>query len=283
DWTVVPPGEEEVEAALERSQEPETPYLFPRHPDEVDRLDLQHFALRETLGANFLAPVESPVRVLDVGTGTGQWGIEVCWEHPEALVVGFDLVAGRAEHPSGYRHVRGNLLQGLPFREGSFDFVHQRLLTWGVPVAAWPGVVAELVRVTRPGGWVELAEVTRPQQTGPATQAFFDLIHQHLAVPLDLDVTDIVFRSLDEYLRRAGLEEVARREVVLPVGEWGGQVGTFMATDFRTGGARLCEVMQTRSSSLAEEAKGLLSQAMDEFDQHRTIFPVAVAYGCKPA
>ena len=32
-------------------------YLFPRHPSEVDRLDVQHYALREALGANYLAPV----------------------------------------------------------------------------------------------------------------------------------------------------------------------------------------------------------------------------------
>src|SRR5579884_2867892 len=126
DWSVVPPGEEEVEAALERSREPEAPYVLPHNPDEVDRLDLQHFALREALGANFLAPVESPSRVLDVGTGTGQWGFEVCHRFPGALVVGFDLVRGKPNPPPGYRHVRGNLLQGLPFRDGSFDFVHQR-------------------------------------------------------------------------------------------------------------------------------------------------------------
>ena len=258
-------------------------YLFPRHPDEVNRLDLQHFALREALGRNFLAPVEAPGRVLDVGTGTGQWGFEVCHRFPDALVVGFDLVPGKPDHPPGYRHVRGNLLQGLPFQDDVFDFVHQRFLTWGVPVAAWPGVVVELVRVTRPGGWIELVEITaRPQRTGPATQALFDLIHRHLAGPLGLDTTDVVFHSLDEYLRRAGLEEIVRREIALPLGEWGGQVGSLLATDSRTAGQRLCELLRARSPDQAEEAIQLLSRAMDELDQHRTIFPVAVAYGRRP-
>src|SRR5579884_3022095 len=225
DWSLELPTPEEVEAALNRPREPETPYVFPRHPEEVDRLDLQHFALRETLGANFLAPVESPVRVLDVGTGTGQWGFEVCHRFPGALVVGFDLVRGKPNPPPGYRHVRGNLLQGLPFRDGSFDFVHQRLLIWGIPVGAWPEVVAELVRVTRPGGWVELVEISvRPGRIGPATDRLFDLVLQ-MAGSQGLDTEGIVFRSLDDYLRRAGLEEVRRRELSLPVGEWGGQVG----------------------------------------------------------
>ena len=254
-------------------------YLFPRHPGEADRLDLQHHALREALGRNYLAPISSPGRVLDVGTGTGQWGIEVCWEHPEALVVGFDLVAGRAEHPSGYRHVRGNVLQGLPFREGSFDFVHQRFLSSGIPLAEWPGVVAELVRVTRPGGWVELVEpMVKPQRLGPATQRLGDLLLGQVAA-LGLDTANVVFDSLDGYLREAGLEAVERREVELPIGEWGGRVGSFMLSDIRAVCTRLCEVLESRGAISAEEAADLIRRSTREFEEYRTVWPVAVAFG----
>src|SRR5579884_3217691 len=282
DWSLRLPSPEEVEAARERPREPATPYLFPRHPDEVDRLDLQHFALREALGANFLAPVESPVRVLDVGTGTGQWGFEMAHRFPTALVVGFDLVRGKPNPPPGYRHVRGNLLQGLPFRDDVFDFVHQRFLIWGIPVAAWPGAVAELVRVTRPGGWVELTEIpTELRQAGPSTERLFALFLQ-MAGSQGLDTEGIVFRSLDDYLRRAGLEEVRRRELSLPVGEWGGQVGSFMATDFRAAGMRICEALRARSSATADEAEELLRRSLEEWERHHTVWPVAIAHGRKP-
>jgi SAM-dependent methyltransferase len=258
-------------------------YLFPRHPEEVDRLDLQHFALREALGANFLAPVEGPSRVLDVGTGTGQWGFEVGHQFPGALVVGFDLVRGKPGAPPGYRHVRGNLLQGLPFRDGVFDLIHQRLLTWGIPVDAWPEVVRELVRVTRPGGWVELTEIpTELRRAGPSTERLFALFLR-LAAPLGLDAEGVVFRSLDGYLRQAGLEEITRREMELPVGEWGGRVGSFLATDFRAAGARICEVLRARSGALAEEAEALLRRSLEEWEHHRAVWPVAVVYGRKPA
>ncbi len=282
DWSLRLPSPEEVEAALERSSEPETPYLMPRHPDEVDRLDLQHFALRETLGANFLAPVESPVRVLDVGTGTGQWGFEVCHRFPGALVVGFDLVPGKPDHPSGYRHVRGNLLQGLPFRDDVFDFVHQRFLVAGIPVSAWPGVVAELVRVTRPGGWIELVDsATDLRRTGPATTRLFDLLRP-LGEAAGLDTTSVTFRSLDDYLRRSGVERITRREEALPVGEWGGRIGSFLATDWRSGLTRLCETMRARSPHLVEEVLILLDQAVQEWERHQSTWPVAIVYGCKP-
>src|SRR5579884_910633 len=283
-WSLEPPSGAEIEAARERSREPEySSYFFPRHPGEVDRLDLQHFALREALGANFLAPVEGPSRVLDVGTGTGQWGFEVGHQFPGALVVGFDLVRGKPGAPPRYRHVRGNLLQGLPFRDGVFDFVHQRFLTAGIPVDAWPEVVRELVRVTRPGGWVELVESTAElRQVGPATQRLFALFLR-LAAPLGLDAEGVVFRSLDGYLCQAGLEEITRREMELPVGEWGGRVGSFLATDFRAAGARICEVLRARSGALAEEAEALLRRSLEEWEHHRAVWPVAVVYGRKPA
>lgn len=50
-------------------------------------------------------------------------------------------------------------LKGLPFPDQQFDYVHQRLLVAAIPAANWPEVIHELVRVTRPGGWVELLEV----------------------------------------------------------------------------------------------------------------------------
>src|SRR5579884_3357182 len=281
-WSLELPSAEEVEAALERSREPESPYLFPRHPEEVDRLDLQHFALREALGANFLAPVEAPERVLDVGTGTGQWGFELAHQFPGALVVGFDLVRGKPEHPPGYREVRGNLLQGLPFRDESFDFVHQRFLVAGIPLAAWPGAVRELVRVTRPGGWVELVDsATDLQRAGPVTIRLFDLLRP-LGAAAGLDTTSVIFHSLDDYLRRSGVERVTRREEALPVGEWGGRIGSFLATDWRSGLTRLCETMRARSPHLVEEVLILLDQAVQEWERHQSTWPVAIVYGCKP-
>jgi SAM-dependent methyltransferase len=86
EWGLDVPSEGEISAAMETLPAKDSEhYLFPRHPGEVDRLDIQHYALRETLHANYLAPVEDPQRVLDVGCGTGQWGFEMCREFATAL------------------------------------------------------------------------------------------------------------------------------------------------------------------------------------------------------
>jgi SAM-dependent methyltransferase len=282
-WVLELPSQDQVTAATGGSAVVDTaPYLFPRHPTEIDRLDVQHYALRETLGANYLAPVERATRVLDTGCGSGQWGFELSGQFPEALVVGLDLGPGKREQPAGHRFVRGNLLQGLPFRDGSFDFVHQRLLLAGLPLASWPGVVEDLVRVTRPGGWVELVEPPfEIEREGPANQRLRTFTVA-LAASRGMDSGRVVFDSVDGWLRQAGLVNVVRREIGVRIGEWGGQAGSLMVSDFRAAYTRLLDAMEQRSMLTAEEGRDLIQRAQEEWQHNRMLWSFAIAFGQKP-
>ena len=281
-WLEVPTGEQIALAIESDTTSENVRYLLPRHPGEIDRLDIQHYALRETMGANFLAPVDSPHWLLDVGCGTGQWGFEACVQFPNAMVVGLDLVAGKPNRPSRYYWVKANLLQGLPFVHDQFDFVHQRLLVTGVPVASWPAVVAEFVRVTRPGGWVELVEPPLAlEEAGPATERLLALT-TGISAALGLDTTRVVFDSLDDYLRQAGLVGVERRHLSMPIGRWGGQIGSLLVTDLRAGFTRVCEVLQARSKLSAEEAADVIKRAHEEWEHGRMSWTFAIAFGRKP-
>jgi SAM-dependent methyltransferase len=283
-WPLQLPSDGEISAEMERLPENDNEhYLFPRHLGEIDRLDIQHYAIRDTLGANFLAPVDGPERVLDVGSGTGQWGFEMCQLLAPALVVGLDLVPGKLGQPLRYQYVRSNVLHGLPFADNQFDFVHQRLLVAGLPVSSWPAVAGDLARVTRRGGWVELVEMRyQAERAGPAVQRLADLTRTFLA-SLALDTTDVVYRSLDAYLVEAGLTDIVRREAAVPVGRWGGAVGSLMVTTVRAGTTRVCEVLQARGMLSADEARELVQEALVEWENGRMAYPVVVAYGKKPS
>lgn len=254
-------------------------YLLPRHIGEIDRLDLQHYAFRAALGVLHQAPVERPALVLDAGAGTGQWGWDLSEEFPRALVVGVDLVAGKRGWPARYQPVRADLLHRLPFRDAVFDFVHQRLLFLGIPVRDWPAVAQDLVRVTKPGGWVELIESrTDLQGAGPAIEQLYQ-VSLKAAELRDLDTSSSVFHSLAEYLRRAGLREVHRLEVRLPIGEWGGEVGSLMATNFRTAFTRLLEA---RVGFGPAERAELLTRVQEEYEERHVTVTWGIAYGQRP-
>jgi SAM-dependent methyltransferase len=258
-------------------------YIFPRHAGEVDRLDLQHYALHEALGGHYLAPVSTPQFLLDVGCGSGQWAYDLCTEYPDALVVGIDLVPSKPDRPPNFRFVRGNVLQGLPLVPDRFDFVHQRLLVGGVPMNTWPALVLDLVRVTRPGGWIELVEVGfEVEPAGPATKRMVEMM-QRLGRSLGLDTTGIVLRSLSEYLHRAGVTDIQQRGVTLPIGEWGGRIGSFLASDFRAAATRVCSVFQAKFGLSADECRDLLNAMPQEWEAHKSQLSFAYAFGRRAA
>jgi hypothetical protein len=178
--------------------------------------------------------------------------------------------------------VRANVLHGLPFSDGQFDFVHQRLLLAGLPLAAWPAVAADLVRVTRPGGWVELSEPPfEIEREGPANGRLRGLTTE-LTASMGLDSTRVVFDSVDGWLREAGLTGVVRREISVRIGEWGGQVGSLMVTNFRAAYMRLCDALEKRSMLTAEEGWDLIRRAQDEWEHNRMLWSFAIAFGQKP-
>jgi SAM-dependent methyltransferase len=288
EWSLEVPNEEEVAAAGQAGQRGvggDLPYLLPHHaiePAEIDRLDVQHYGLRGLLGANYLAPLKQPSRILDVGCGTGLWAYELCAEFPRAEVVGLDLVPSKRPWPATYRFVRANLLQGLPFADDRFDFVHQRFLMAGVPVKSWQVMVQDLVRTTRPGGWVELVEGTVEwEPAGAATERLAGLI-QRLARTRGLDSTGIVFRSVDSYLTRAGMGDVERRIVRLPVGEWAGRIGSLLATNNRAVFTQLAPAFEARFGLPERECRELIRVMQQECEELHTTFSVAIAMGRKP-
>jgi len=142
-------------------------YIGAKDAEADQFLDFQHFLVRRVLGGNHHSPLTQPRLILDVGCGTGRWVVEMATEFPGAQVVGLDLVTpGKAEamlHTLGplaanVSFVEADALKRLPFSDGTFDFVQLRLMYSDLPAASYPAVMRELMRVTRPGGWIECVE-----------------------------------------------------------------------------------------------------------------------------
>ncbi|KZV65309.1 hypothetical protein PENSPDRAFT_737815 [Peniophora sp. CONT] len=103
-----------------------------------------------------------PTKVLDLGCGTGAWILECAKVWRETEFVGLDLVPlhpdVRGELGSRIRWIQDNALDGLPFPNDEFDFVHVKRLARGVPEDRWDFLLDEIARVMRPGGALEILE-----------------------------------------------------------------------------------------------------------------------------
>ncbi len=206
--------------AEERHYLDEAFYLLPKDWQEGNRLDFQHFLLRLALHSNFVAPISPFVqRILDVGTGTGIWAREMATQFPSAFVTGVDLEPPvTTQAPPNCQFVKADILKGLPYPPATFDFTHQRLMMVAIPALCWPSVIHELVRVTRPGGWIELVEGSSEfAPAGPLTSEFlhwWDIYSRKEGFDLSL------LAKLGLMLQSTGLSQVQEHRLHLPLGTW---------------------------------------------------------------
>ncbi|RUP43546.1 S-adenosyl-L-methionine-dependent methyltransferase [Jimgerdemannia flammicorona] len=119
-------------------------YFLPRDNQEIDRLIMQHYL----------------VKSIFEGCGPGTWIIDIAADHPDTECHAIDMspIFPETLNPPNISFHKCNVLEGLPFEDESFDFVHMRSLIFGLRAGEWPAVLAELFRVTKPGGFIQLVE-----------------------------------------------------------------------------------------------------------------------------
>ena len=144
---------------------------------EFKRSRTLHELMKQTWGVHFASPIEQELtrgkdfKVLDVACGiSGSWLLQLSKDYPLAKFVGLDILPVFAKDYSqdNLQFIQGDVLKGLPFGDNSFDFVHTRFVTIEFTEEQWEeNVIKELVRVCKPGGWVELLEIEEIKYMGP--------------------------------------------------------------------------------------------------------------------
>ncbi|KAI0405812.1 S-adenosyl-L-methionine-dependent methyltransferase [Xylaria palmicola] len=199
-------------------------YPIPNDESEQNREDLLHAMMLEaTDGQHFFAPIaDHPHKILDLGTGTGIWAIEMADRYPSAEVLGIDLSPIQPPWiPSNCKFVIDDI-EDTWENGGDWDFIHMRnaLAVMRDPV----GLLRKIYENLKPGAWVELQDVDGMVHCDDGTLppdwpliAFTDIIAEAFA-KLGTNSHAAVFGG--QFLTECGFVNIQHHALKLPYGTW---------------------------------------------------------------
>ncbi|KAJ8522190.1 hypothetical protein ONZ45_g1217 [Pleurotus djamor] len=213
-----------------------SPYPLPVDTPEQKRLDVQHNIVKFLLGANYYGPVRRALadlpdrqrRVVDLGSGTGKWVMEMGEEFPHAHVVGLDIVpiATMYPHENVDFEVR-DINERFAWDDGTVDVIHARSIS--MAVHDFNEVLREVGRVLRPEGLFLSAEWLRtpaihpaygisPESHIPNICRFFEMLR--IALDRGRGIANLA-PNVPDYLTRSGLfVNIDAISLYVPVGPW---------------------------------------------------------------
>lgn len=114
-------------------------YNFPNDEAEQDREDMKHACVKMLCQKLHFAPIDERTvqNILDIGTGTGIWAIEMGDLFPSANVLGIDLSPIQPDWvPSNVHFVVDDAESEWLYPENHFDYIHSRHTV--MAIKDWP-------------------------------------------------------------------------------------------------------------------------------------------------
>ncbi|CAG8586546.1 3762_t:CDS:2 [Acaulospora morrowiae] len=246
-------------------------YFLPSNSDkEIERLQMQHYLMRCIWKENFSSPIKEDfikggVKVLDIQCGSGIWITDLATEFPSSTFIGVDGDEARAriqiELPNAV-YLHHDLLDELPFpdhwrivKDDTFDFVNQRFFTMASEEKWKKCILPEIIRVTRPGGYIEFMEMVKWREMGKVTERVTKAYDDYMR-------TLGFFRSdpskFEQMLRSTNLvKNITSESIITPF--WGGQASQLVCRNqfekIEACKLNLCEFMNISEKEFNEMIK----------------------------
>ncbi|GME43346.1 putative methyltransferase domain-containing protein [Neofusicoccum parvum] len=199
-------------------------YVFPNDEQEQDREDMKHAMTVAVCGDKLhFAPIGAhPGRILDLGTGTGIWCVDMGDMYPSAEVIGVDLSPIQPNFvPPNVRFlvddIESEWVYGAPF-----DLIHVRAMA--PAIRDWPRVLGSALDWLKPGAYVELQELDFfPQSDDGSMPPDWPYALYMAAVRQGLQNFGNDFHVAQRVagkLRDAGFVNVTEQTIKVPLGAW---------------------------------------------------------------
>ncbi|KAK4111630.1 S-adenosyl-L-methionine-dependent methyltransferase [Canariomyces notabilis] len=199
-------------------------YAFPNDEPEQEREDMKHAMIVNLCdGRLHYAPLKNPQKILDVGTGTGIWAIDMADEYPEAEVTGIDLSPIQPNWtPPNVSFLVDDAESEWLYKPGTFDYIHIRHMTSSI--RDWPKLLAQAYTALKPGGWIELQELRFIVMCDDGTLKDDDPVADFINnVKKGLAALGVDLLSMEKHpqrLEEAGFTNIDKTVLKVPIGVW---------------------------------------------------------------
>ncbi|KAF3064827.1 hypothetical protein GL218_02377 [Daldinia childiae] len=201
-------------------------YNFPNDDVEQEREDMKHAMVKLLCQKLHFAPIgDNPHEILDVGTGTGIWAIEMGDAYPSANVLGVDLSPIQPQWvPPNVRFMVDDVESEWLHPLNHFDYIHSRHTI--MAIKDWDQLLMTSYEHLKPGGWLELQEIYHfPMSSNNTLEEDHPVAQYWKYVDEGLESLGVDFRFSDEgriaaLMRQCGYINVTERVFHIPIGTW---------------------------------------------------------------
>ena len=204
-------------------------YPFPNDIRELERWDTQYDTIKWLLKGNLhFSPLEDPDEILDIGTGTGKWAIEMGEKYPDARITGTDLAPTQPQDvpPNVYFDIEDCSEDEWARDEESFDLIHTQMMVGSQ--TSFKKLIRTAYKHLKPNdGWLECVELEPNVKSDDASlletspvKEWEDLLNlaseEKLYPPRPIRYA----QRIGTWMRAIGYVDVKEQIYKLPIGPW---------------------------------------------------------------
>ncbi|KAG9286984.1 hypothetical protein G9A89_001222 [Geosiphon pyriformis] len=246
----------------------------------TDRKELHHVLMKKVWKSLVSAPVldrllKDECQVLDVGCGTGAWMQEMAAEYPKSKFTGMDIISNfeidnANKNAEFFKH---DLLNGIPFKNDTFDLIHQSFLNLFIPEKQWKEkVIPELVRVCKPGGWIELFESDLQYINAGDTTHRLNRVFR--SAYKKKGINPVMCTQLYQlFVQTNKIQKIMIEEKAIPLGNSKGEISDLATKGLKNSLYSARHAIPNLMAISPEEYDQLCEICYNEYDEHMTLFP----------